>query len=166
MSKCALVNKTSCERRPRTAQSQIGTHKDRYRYRRTRLVCLLEHRDNGDPTAARHTDPRREHTPASLPLPATQTTPRLCSARCAVSQACSSKHRALRPRASAWRTVAMSFFYFRRSARTGHVQPTAWIPPVWGLKAVTGELPPLLTELFRNAWDSELTGGRNTMQQP
>ena len=40
--------------------------------------------------------------------------------------------------------LAMSFFYFRRSARTGHVQPTAWIPPLWGLKAVNGELPPLV----------------------
>jgi hypothetical protein len=62
--------------------------------------------------------------------------------------------------------LAMSFFYFRRSARTGHVQPPAWLTPAWALKAVRGELPPLLTELFRNAWDSELTGGRNTMQQP
>ena len=62
--------------------------------------------------------------------------------------------------------MAMSFFYFRRSKRTGCVQPPAWLTPVWALKAARGELPPLLTDLFRNAWDSELTGGRNTMQQP
>eukprot|EP01048_Picozoa_sp_COSAG05_P016794 COSAG05_NODE_2210_length_3386_cov_14.118508_4_plen_117_part_00 len=62
--------------------------------------------------------------------------------------------------------LAMSFFYFRRSERTGRCQPPAWLPPAWALKAVRGELPPALMEFFRNAWDPELTGGRSTMQQP
>ena len=62
--------------------------------------------------------------------------------------------------------LAMSFFYFRRSQKTGHVQPPAWLTPVWALKAQRGELPEFLARLFRNAFDPELTGGRNTMQQP
>ena len=62
--------------------------------------------------------------------------------------------------------LAMSFFYFRRSQKTGHVQPPAWLTPIWALKAQRGELPEFLARLFRNAFDSELTGGRNTMQQP
>ena len=53
----------------------------------------------------------------------------------------------------------MSFFYFRRSQKTGHVQPPAWLTPIWALKAQRGELPEFLARLFRNAFDSDLTGG-------
>ena len=62
--------------------------------------------------------------------------------------------------------LALSTFFFRRSALTGTVQPPAWLPPVWALKAQLGQLPPGLTRLLRNALDVELTGGRCTMQQP
>ena len=62
--------------------------------------------------------------------------------------------------------LALSTFFFRRSALTGTVQPPAWLPPVWALKAQLGQLPPGLTRLLRNALDAELTGGRCTMQQP
>ena len=62
--------------------------------------------------------------------------------------------------------LALSTFFFRRSALTGTVQPPAWLPPVWALKAELGHLPPGLTRLLRNALDAELTGGRCTMQQP
>ncbi len=63
--------------------------------------------------------------------------------------------------------LANSLFYFRRSHRTGHVQPPAWLPPVWALKVFRGELySERLEAFFRNCHDPQLTGGRNTMQQP
>ena len=58
------------------------------------------------------------------------------------------------------------FGFTQRSERTGRVQPPAWLPPAWALKAHRGELPGFLCELFRNAFDPDITGGRNTMQQP
>jgi hypothetical protein len=62
--------------------------------------------------------------------------------------------------------LALSSFYFRRSMLTNQVQPPAWLPPVWALKAELGQLPAALTRLLRNATDGGLTGGRCTMQQP
>jgi hypothetical protein len=48
--------------------------------------------------------------------------------------------------------LAMSFFYFKASERTGMVQPPAWLPPAWALKGHRGELPTWLEPLFANAW--------------
>jgi hypothetical protein len=61
--------------------------------------------------------------------------------------------------------LALSSFYFRRSARTGTVQPPAWLPPLWARKAECGMLPEPLNQLLQNAVDAKLTGGRCIMQQ-
>lgn len=52
------------------------------------------------------------------------------------------------------------FCYKKPSDLTGYAQPSHSIPPVWAMKAHRGELPSLLTELFRPSYDKELTGGR------
>eukprot|EP01052_Picozoa_sp_SAG31_P011122 SAG31_NODE_623_length_13492_cov_62.118196_8_plen_180_part_00 len=110
------------------------------------IVCINSHGAHAvSPTAAHHSNPRRAQFDNFVQL---------------LLQNQSHKH----VRVSC--AVAMSFFYFRRSRRTGHVQPPAWLTPPWALKGFRGELPPLLTSLFRSAWDSNLTAGRNTMQQP
>ena len=48
---------------------------------------------------------------------------------------------------------------------TGFAQPADDLPPLWARKAARGELPAEMTELFRNGYDSELTGGRTSMLQ-
>ena len=52
------------------------------------------------------------------------------------------------------------FCYKKPSDVTGYAQPSHSIPPIWAMKAHRGELPALLTELFRPSYDKELTGGR------
>lgn len=58
------------------------------------------------------------------------------------------------------------FCYKKPSDVTGYVQPSHSIPPVWALKAQRGELPPVITELFRPSYDKKLTGGRTVDSQP
>ena len=58
------------------------------------------------------------------------------------------------------------FCYKKPSDVTGYAQPSHSIPPVWAMKAQRGELPPVVTELFRPSYDKELTGGRTVDSQP
>ena len=61
--------------------------------------------------------------------------------------------------------LASSHFYKKRNDVTGFAQPADDLPPLWGRKAARGELPAVMAELFRNAFDGELTGGRTSMLQ-
>ena len=58
--------------------------------------------------------------------------------------------------------LAASHFYKGRSSADGHVQPAGDCPPLWAIKAAKGELSDAMTDLFRNGFDRELTGGRWT----
>lgn len=49
---------------------------------------------------------------------------------------------------------------------SGICWPPGALPPVWALAAKRGELPPVLVNLFRNAYDRELTGGRIWSSDP
>ena len=57
------------------------------------------------------------------------------------------------------------YCYKKANDLSGHVQPPHSIPPVWAMKAQRGELPVVLTELFRPSFDKELTGGRIDYEQ-
>jgi hypothetical protein len=58
------------------------------------------------------------------------------------------------------------YCYKKADDRSGHVQPSAAVPPVWALKAQRGELPPTLAQLLRPSYDRQLTGGRTEEFQP
>ena len=58
------------------------------------------------------------------------------------------------------------FCYKKPSDTTGYAQPSHSIPPVWAMKAQRGELPAVLTELFRPSYDKKLTGGRTVDSEP
>ena len=55
-----------------------------------------------------------------------------------------------------WATL---YCYKKADERTGLVLPSHAVPPVWAVKAQRGELPKVLTELFRPSYDRELTQG-------
>ena len=57
------------------------------------------------------------------------------------------------------------YCYKKPSDVSGHAQPSHSIPPVWAMKAQRGELPDVLTELFRPSYDKALTGGRTEDSQ-
>ncbi len=57
------------------------------------------------------------------------------------------------------------FCYKKPGDVTGYAQPSHSVPPVWAMKAQRGELPAVLTELFRPSYDKELTGGRTVDSQ-
>ncbi|MCH8292683.1 hypothetical protein IH992_16445 [Candidatus Poribacteria bacterium] len=58
------------------------------------------------------------------------------------------------------------YCYKKASDVSSHIQPPHSVPPVWAMKAQRGELPAVLTELFRPSYDKELTGGRTDDAQP
>ena len=58
------------------------------------------------------------------------------------------------------------YCYKKADDVSGHAQPPHSVPPVWAMKAQRGELPAVLTELFRPSYDRKLTGGRTESAQP
>ena len=57
------------------------------------------------------------------------------------------------------------YCYKKADDLSGHVQPPHSVPPIWAMKAQRGELPVVLTELFRPSFDNKLTGGRTCDEQ-
>ena len=58
--------------------------------------------------------------------------------------------------------LACSWFFKKRSERTGMTSAPYAIPPILALRAADGELPERLAAVLRNAYDPTLTNGRTT----
>ena len=65
-------------------------------------------------------------------------------------------------RETRWSSI---YCYKKADDATSYVQPPHAVPPVWAMKALRGELPAGLTELFRPSFDKELTGERTDAHQ-
>ena len=73
---------------------------------------------------------------------------------------------AVAPKASSKKPRWCSLYCYKKANdASGHVQPPHSVPPIWAMKALRGELPPVLTELFRPSFDNKLTGGRTSYEQ-
>ena len=64
------------------------------------------------------------------------------------------------PKAAGRQTRLCSLFCYRKPWTDGRAQPPWEVPPVWALKALRGELPPVLTDLLRPGFDRGLTAGK------
>lgn len=66
---------------------------------------------------------------------------------------------AVSPKARGRKTRWATLYCYKKADPKGLVLPAHAIPPVWAAKAQRGELPPVLTELFRPSFDRDLTQG-------